>query len=656
MHHIAVSQQGSAPSANATDSSMLTQMRALSQNFFGRAILGVVLVLIIGSFAIWGIGDRFTGYDAGQIAQVGPGKITIDQYRNAFRNELQRLQQQQKRPVNGEEAKRLGVDRQVLSRLLTDTLLEQQATKLGLAVGNDEIVRLIERDPSFFDPATTRFDRNRFNAVLSENGYTEISYATAERRLVLRQEVSEAVVGGLQLPAIVSDAVHRFQAEVRDADFFILPPAAAGSVAAPSEADLKSYYDAHTFTYTAPEFRKLDVLAILPVDLVKPDAVTPDEVKKRYDEQKAARFEHEQRIVEQLVFPDAAAAQAAEAKIKAGASFDTAVTDDKKTPADVSLGTVGKADIVDPAVAAAAFALPEGGTSSPVKGQFGTVLVHVSKIIAGTTQSLMEVTAQLKDEIAIIKARQQAKDEADKVEDARAAGKSLPEVAASVGMKTRTIEAVDAQGRNRDGRPVEGLVAGPQLLKAAFSAEPNSDPDVIHTDQGGSVWFAVTKVDAAHQLPFADVKPKVAAAWRAEETTRKLASEGDEIVKAIDGGKTLATAAAEAKQPVMQARNVGRGGAPELPSTEASALFEHPVGKAGSVSAQGRGRLVFKVEAARVPPIDSNESTFKKLIDQVKSGYEDDVIEQYLARVQTEVGVTINKKALATALGDEPGS
>ena len=57
-----------------------------------------------------------------------------------------------------------------------------------------------------------------------------------------------------------------------------------------------------------------------------------------------------------------------------------------------------------------------------------------------------------------------------------------------------------------------------------------------------------------------------------------------------------------------------------------------------------------------MPPIDSNESTFKKLIDQVKSGYEDDVIEQYLARVQTEVGVTINKKALATALGDEPGS
>ena len=617
---------------------MLTQMRALSQNVFGRAILGVVLVLIIGSFAIWGIGDRFTGYDASEIARVGSGKITIDQYRNAFQTELQRQQQEQKRGITGDEAKRTGIDRKVLARLLTDTLLDQQATKLGLAVGDDEIVRLIERDPTFVNPANGTFDQSRFKAILRENGYSEMSYATPLR------------------PAITPPAAPPYPAEVRDADFFILPPAAAGAVAAPSEADLKSYYDAHTFTYTAPEFRKLDVLAIVPVNLVKPDAVTSDEVQKRYDEQKAARFEHERRIVEQLVFPDAAAAQAADAKIKGGEAFDKVVADEKKTPADVSLGTVGKPDIADPAISAAAFALKEGETSAPVKGRFGMVLVHVSKIIAGSTQSLMEVSAELKDEIAIIKARQLATEDTEKVEDARAAGKSLAEAAASAGLKIRTIDAIDAQGRDKDGKPVEGLVAGPQLLKAAFAAELNSDSDVIRTDQGGSEWFAVTQIDTAHQLPLAEVKAKVETAWRMEEVVRKLAAEGDRIVKAIDGGETLAAAAASAKQPVMQARNVTRGGAPELPSVEASALFDHPVGKAGSVSAQGRGRIVFRVEAARVSPVDPNNPEFKKLIDQVKNGFEEDVTQQYLGKVQAEVGVTINQKALATALGNEPGS
>ena len=636
---------------------MLTQMRALSQNFFGRAILGAVLVLIIGSFAIWGIGDRFNGYDANQLARIGSETITVEQYRNAFQNELQRLEQQQKRGVNADEAKRLGVDRQVLARLLTDALLDQQAAKLGLAVGNDEIVRVIEQDASFLNHDTARFDQNRFAAILRENGYTEASYATAQRRLILRQEVSDAVVGALRLPTTVTDAVHRFQAEVRDADFFILPPTAAGTLAAPSEADLKSYYDAHAGAYVAPEYRKLDVLSVVPVNLVKPDAVSDDDVKKRYDEQKAARFEQpERRSVEQLVFPDAAAAAATEAKIKGGEPFDKVVADEKKSPADVTLGTVAKSDLADKAVADAAFGLPEGGASAPVKGQFGTVLVHVTKIFPGQTQPLIEVKAQLKDEMAIVRAKRQAEQDAEKIEEARTAGKSLAEAAAAAGLATRTVEAIDQQGRDKSGKPVEGLVAGPELLKAAFSTDPNADTEVIRTKDGGDEWYAVTKIDAAHQLAFADVKARVEAAWRAEETARKLAAEGDRIVKAIDGGQTLAAAAAEAKQPVMQARNVGRGGAPELPSAEASALFEHPVGKAGSVIAQGRGRIVFKVDAARVPPVDPRDPEFKKLIDQVKNGFEDDVTQQYLGKAQNEVGVSVNQKALASALGNEPGS
>lgn len=635
---------------------MLTQMRALSQNFFGRAILGAVLVLLIGSFAIWGIGDRFNGYDANQIARIGSDTITVTQYRNAFQNELQRLQQQQKRAITGEEAKRLGIDRQVLSRLLTDALLDQQAIKLGMAVGDEEIVRLIERDPNFVNPIDQRFDKRRFNEILRENGYTEARYATAQRRLILRQEVSDAIVGGLRLPTILTDAVHRFQAEVRDTDFFVLPPSAAGTVNEPTDAEAKSYYDAHSSAYVAPEYRKLEVLTIVPVDLVKPDAVSQDDIQKRYDAQKAARFEQpERRALEQLVFAGEPTASAAKAKLEGGETFDKLTADEKKSMADVSLGTLARSDLADKAVADAAFALPEGGTSSPVKSQFGTVLVHVSKIVPGKTQPLMEVQAQLKDELAIVRAKQQIQKDAEQIEDARAAGKSLAEAAAAPGLKTRTIEAIDQQGRDRSGKPVEGLIAGPQLLKAAFASEPASDTEVIRTPDGGDEWYAVAKIDPGHQLAFQEVKTKVEAAWRSDETARKLAAEGDTIVKAIDGGETLAAAAAAARQPVMQARDVGRGGAPNLPSEEASAFFEYAVGKAGSIKTPG-GRLVFKVDAARVPPIDPKDPAFNKLTDQVKNGFEDDVIQQYLGKVQAELKVTFNQRALATALGNDPGS
>lgn len=615
--------------------------------------MGVVLAFIIVSFAIWGVGDRFSNFNADELARVGSAKLTVQQYRDAYQQELQRIEQTQKRGITDEEAKRLGIDRRVLSQLLSDTILDQQAKKLGLAVGNPEIVKSVINDPSFRGPSG-EFSQATFDALLRQNGYTEASYAKAQRGLMLRQDISSAVLGNLELPKIMVDAIHRFKSEVRDVRFFVLPPAAAGTVPPPTEAELKTYYDDHAARYVAPEYRKLVVLTLLPADLVKPDAVSDADVAKRFNEMKASRFvQPEKRTVQQLVFPNEAAAAAADRKIKGGESFDKVAADEGKKPADITLGTVAKSDLADPAVAAAAFSLPDNGTSGPVKGQFGSILVHVSKIYPGREQSLFEVGPELRDEIAIVRARERTTKLRDQIEDSRSGGKTLTEAAAAAGLKTRTIDAIDATGHDRNHKPVEGLAAGPQLLKAAFATDVGADTEVIPTSNGGDVWYEVAGIDPAHQLSLTEVKKQVADAWREEEIGRRLAAAGDKIVKAVNGGESLADAAAEAgKLPLQQASNIGRGGGPQLPPTIAASFFQTVVGKAGTVTYGPRGRIVFKVEAAHVPPPDPKDSDFTKLIDQVKTGFEDDVLAQYLARVQGEIGVRINQRALQTALGD----
>jgi peptidyl-prolyl cis-trans isomerase D len=636
---------------------MLNEMRALSQNWIGRSIMAVVLGFIILSFAVWGIGDRFTNFNGNELAKVGSARLTVDDYRNAYQNQLQRMQQQQKRGITNEEARRLGIDRQVLSRLLTDSVLEQEAAKLGLAVSDKDVGKAIVADP-LFKGQNGQFDANRFHELLRDNGLTETSYAHDQRGIMLRQDVSDAVIGGLDVPQTMEDAISRYKNEVRDVDYFILPPTAAGAIPAPSDADLKKYYDDRPTAFVAPEYRKLNVLSIVPVDLVKPDGVSDDDVKKRYEEFKAARFAvPEKRDVQQLVFPDDKAADAAAAKLAGGESFDKLVADEKKSPSDVSLGTMTRDEIADKAVGDAAFALQEGGTSQPVKGQFGTVLVHVGKIAAGHEQPLMEVSAQLKDELAIIRAKSQASTIRDKIEDARSAGKTLTEAAASVGLEVRPIEAIDAQGRDKAHRPVEGLVDGPTLLKAAFATDVGADTEVIRTGNGGDVWYEVVSVDPSHKLPLDAVKAEVTAKWRADETERRLAAASDTIVAAMNGGKTMAVEAADSgKAEVMKAENVGRGGGPSLPPQVAGALFNVPVGKSGSSPLPDHGRLIFRVEAARVPPINPADTDFTKLMEQVKSGVTDDVIAQYLAAVQNEIGVKINQQALQTALGGDNGS
>ena len=637
---------------------MLNQMRALSQSWVGRSIMAVVLGFIILSFAIWGIGDRFTNFNADQLAQVGGTAITVDDYRQAYQDQLQRLQQQQKRGITNAEARALGLDRQVLSRLLRDAVLSSEAAKLGVVVGDRDVGKAIVAD-RLFKGEDGQFDANRFHELLRVNGLSEASYVREQRSTMQREDVADAVIGGLDLPAAMTSAIDRFRSEVRDATYFVLPPPAPASIPEPGDKELQSYYDRRPEAYTAPEYRKLTVLSIVPVDLVKAAAVSDEDVAKLYEETKAARFTTpEKRTLQQLVFVDTRAADAAKAKLVGGESFDALAADEKKSATDITLGTMTREEVGAKAVADAAFALHDGGTSAPVPSQFGPVLVHVSSIVPGRQQPLGEVAAQLRDELAVTRAKTEVTRLRDRIEDARGAGKTLAEAAAAVGLHARTIEAIDAKGYGRDGKPIEALVDGPAVLKAAFATDAGADTEVIPTTDGGDVWYEVAAVDPSRRLPLADVKGQVEADWRADETARRLAASADAIVAAIDGGKSVADqAAANGGAPVMVARDVGRTGGPALPRQTTAAFFDVPVGKAGSSAEPNGGRAIFKVDAARVPPPDLADATAAKMIAQVKVGLLDDVIAQYLSAVQSEVGVKVNQQALQSALGgDDSGS
>ena len=121
---------------------MLDGLRVMSKNIFGRVILGIFAGLIVIGFGFFGIRDVFNNFRAGQLATVGDEEIGVQQYRAEYQNELQRLQRQAKRAVTNDEARQMGLDRQVLSRLVTSAALDQTAKKLGLAISDAEIARI----------------------------------------------------------------------------------------------------------------------------------------------------------------------------------------------------------------------------------------------------------------------------------------------------------------------------------------------------------------------------------------------------------------------------------------------------------------------------------------------------------------------------------
>lgn len=635
---------------------MLVSMRASAQGWIGRIVMAILMGLIILSFAIWGIGDIFRGFGANNLAQVGGVEIGADTFSNAYQAELQSLQRAEHRNITNEEAHEYGLDRQVLSQLVNEAALDDQGRRLGLAISDEDIKKTIVNDANF-KGVTGRFDREAFAAFLRDQGFTEKTYLRQQRSVHLRRQIVDALTDGVQLPKALLEAIFRFQMETRSVDYIVFPAASAGPLPAPSQEELKRYFASTRQLYATPEFRSLVVVPVTPASIAKPDDVSDADARNRYEEVKNERFgAPEKREVEQILFASDAEAKEARAQLDAGKTFDDLLSEKKLTPKDASLGTVARTGLIDKNVADAAFSLKEGEVSAPVKARFGTVILRVGKIVASTVKPYSGVAAELKREIALQRAQRDITRLHDAIEDQRTSGKSLTEAANGVGLEPRVIAAIDAMGNDPQGVPVKDLVDGAALLKAAFASDIGVDNDTLRVRGGGYQWFEVAKIDKAREKTFDEAKAEVEKAWREDKAGKLLSAKTAELVKKLDAGESMAAiGAAEGNLAVTHANAVRRGGSSGLAVNFVTQIFNVGVHRAGSVASEDGGRILFQVVSSTTPPFDPEAAELTNITGDVKRGLDEDVVAQYLAKLESDLGVKLNAKAYSAATGISPG-
>jgi peptidyl-prolyl cis-trans isomerase D len=628
---------------------MLDGMRKISHHWIGRAVLSVLFGLLIVSFVIWGVGDMFRGFVPDKVAEVGGQSISTQQYQNALQTLMFRIQSRTHRNLTSAQAHDLGLDRQVLGNLISDAALDVRATSLGMAISEASIVAAVRSDRGFQD-ASGQFNPAAFDQALRDSGLTERGFFAAQSRAYMRQQIETPLIDGLSAPKPLVDLLVRVEAQTRAIDYVALPPSAAGDIPAPADDVLKAYFNDRKDQYRAPEYRALEILLVDPTTLANPAEVSDDDAKADYDNVRDARFATpEKRRLQQIVFPDQASADDAEAKIKAGASFDDIVTARSLKPADVDLGETTKAAMFDKTIADAAFALPQDGASEVVKGQFGPAIVRVVSIAPGSAKSFDEVKDTLKKEIAADRVAGQVQGVHDKIEDARVSGKTLAESAKSVGFEARAIAAVDAQGRDDKGAALD-LPAQAELLASAYASDVGVDNAPLQTSNRGWLWFDVMKVDPAREHTFDEVKDQVEKQWRAQEVAKALSAKADDMVKQIEGGATPESLAQGAGLEAKSAADLHRSGGAALAPALVNAVFTVPAGGAGS-AATPEGRVVFKVTADATPPTKFDDPAVKTIATQLTEGLQTSVIAQYVSALEAELGVKIHQNVLQSAAG-----
>jgi len=633
---------------------MLRGLRTASTGWLGKTVMAVVVGLLVIAFGIWGIGDIFRGgFTREAVATVGSSKISVEQFRQLYNNKLQMAARQLRRSIPPEQARALGFDRQVLGQWMQESALDQRARAMRLNMSQAEVLQRITEDPSF-QSKSGQFDPLQFQMILRELGYTEQGFLAEQLRETLRRQITSTLTADIKPPRAAAEAINRYENEQRDAEFVVLTPAQAGDIPPPAPDVLAKYFEERKVLFRAPEYRKATVLALLPDEVAHTVEVSAADVKAFY-EANADRFSKpEKRQVQQILFADKDEAHKAADRLKGGLSFDDLAKERNVSGKDFDLGLVTKSSIADRKVADVAFSLPAGQASDAIDGAFGATIVRVVKIEPGSGKPYAEIEPAVKKVLAVERAKQEIRKLRDKVDEEIGGGARLDEIAKKLNLPTRTIEAIDRSGRDPDGKTID-LPPGTNLIEGIFSADVGMENDPLQTEDGGLIWYDLVAVTPSRDRTLDEVKDKVEARWHDEQVVSRLNAKASEMVDKIKGGTSLAEVAAAEKLNVQHSgwlkRRTNSG---DFPASAVGALFR--TAKGAPASAEGKEpteRIVFVVSDVKEPAFDPAAADAKKISDALRNAMANDLYEQYLAKVEADLGVSVDQAALDQAIGNK---
>lgn len=627
---------------------MLDSLRNVAQTWVVKVLMGLLVV----SFAGWGVSNTILGAIGSSAAiRAGHSEVSPVDYRLAYDRQLAALSQRFGQRLTREQADAIGIGHQVQGQLVAGVVLDEQARTMSLGLSKDRLAQLAAEDPAF-QGADGRFNPAQFDAVLRNAGMTAQSYLDNRAQVARRQQIVEAVADGIKAPNTLLKAVALYKGESRTVDFVAMPKDFIKDVADPSDADLKTYFEANKEAYGAPQYRKVSYVKLEPKDIANSATVTPEEIKTEYDKNIERYSTPETRTVEQLTFANEEAAKAAHDKIVAGTSFEDIVKSEGKSLDDVRLGTFPKPALPDQALADTIFGLQANGVSDVVKGTFGPVIVRVTAITPEVVKPLSEVEKDIRETIALTQAASSIADVHDAYENARADGASMAEAAAKQNLKVVTIEAVDQAGRGPDEKSIPNLPFDENQLAAVFQADVGFDNEPFNLGTNSYLWYDVVSVTPARERPLEEVKQRVIANWKKAEIEKQLNAKAEEVRKRVAEGTSLDAIAAEFKFTKDTKRGITRQSKDaDLGEGGVASVFDGPEGIVGvTESASDGSKLIFKVTESIEPANVGPEALTTVERDALGSRLADDLLDQLVAQLQTVYPVTINQTVIDRAL------
>jgi len=385
-----------------------------------------------------------------------------------------------------------------------------------LKVPDKAIAESIANNPSFLD-GRGNFNRSQFQSALLQSGLSEQFYVASQRSALLRGQIGRIIDTGIKPPEFLLKTLFKYQSEKRQVNYIEIPASAAGAIGEPTDSELSEYFNQNKSLFKSPEFRKITVLTLKPGDVADTIEVTEEDIAKAYTAREDQFKREEKREVLQITFPSKEDAEKARTNLTTFDNYRALAKSRGMKDSDLTLGLVTRAEIVDPLISNAAFSLPEGKISDPVEGSLSVALLYVKSIEKGGLAPLEDVRDVLKSAIALERAQDEILNLHDTIEDERAGGANLNEIAKKLTLNAINIDLIDRNGNDDNGVKVDDLPEPTVLLPQVFESDVDEEITPIETAGNGFIWFNVDKVIPVADRTLDSARSDVVARWKADK-------------------------------------------------------------------------------------------------------------------------------------------
>ncbi|CUS57339.1 Peptidyl-prolyl cis-trans isomerase PpiD [hydrothermal vent metagenome] len=523
-------------------------MKSLMNSFVGK----IIVMIIIAGMAFWGVDQMFAQLRGGigsNMAAAGSRGFDAVTFDRRVESVIRNINADSEEPVTKPELLEQGVIDQVFQLEAAKLTLLGYADSIGVHPSTDAVVEELKNIDAFKNPLTGALDLDTYRDVLYRSRITQADYEQQLSDDLTMKALRDAAGAAIFPPKTLSGLQARYIGEARNVGWFILDTSSLPEPDAPTEDEIRAYYDENLEALKQPERRMIDVLRMSAEDFLSEVTVTDQEVATVYEASKSERYsEPDTRTYVELMFSSREAARTAFGLLAAGA--DPASVEGV---ASRETRTGRRESVSDPLLAEAMFGAGKqsGALFGPAERGDQWLVARLVSVQPGAVFPLEQVEGEIRDQLSRERAAVLLFEKMEALDRAIGAGYPIGQIAEEVGVPLITFAPVDQSGRTREGVALMGLISAGEAFQQAFEIPVGETSNRI--DIGEATYLTSPhKVLESYTPEFEELREDVRTGLVRQREANGVQAALDDLTDRIKSGESTLEAEARAANEVVE--------------------------------------------------------------------------------------------------------